>query len=60
MSRRQRYPWPVALHAHVDIEAGDRAAATAVQTAASKYAQRKGWVYRTVWNGFAVLVRRAA
>jgi hypothetical protein len=60
MSRRQRYPWPVAIGTVEAIEAHDRRAANAVQTAASKFAYRKHWVFRTRWDGAAVRVRRAA
>lgn len=60
MSRRQRYPWPQTRGEHTDVPAADRAAATAIQTAASKYAQRRRWVFRTRWLGEAVRVRRAA
>ena len=55
--RQTLYPWPSQVGDSVLILTPNR---HAVMAGASKFANHRGWVYRTRWNGIGVLVRRAA
>lgn len=60
MSRRQRYPWPTEVGVHIDLPVSNRHAANSVRFAAYKFAERRGWVFRTRWIETVVRVRRVA
>lgn len=61
MSRRQRYPYPDAVGEKTYIaDVSDRAKALLVWSSAHKYAYRRNWVFRTHWDGQAMIIRRAA